>query len=61
MGISHFESGHILPPHDRVADPFAGRAPITAIAWKVWRLARPSKSAGARAWTSLPAINPRST
>ncbi|NKJ41883.1 ROK family protein [Novosphingobium sp. SG720] len=27
MGISHFESGHILPPRDRTADPFAGSCP----------------------------------
>lgn len=27
MGISHFESGHILPPHDREADPFPGICP----------------------------------
>lgn len=28
MGISHFESGHIMPPHDRVLDPFAGTCPF---------------------------------
>lgn len=28
MGISHFESGHIIPPHDRVADPFPGTCPF---------------------------------
>ncbi|WP_408588278.1 ROK family protein [Novosphingobium sp.] len=27
MGISHFESGHILPPHDRATDPFDGSCP----------------------------------
>lgn len=27
MGISHFESGHIVPPHDRTADPFPGICP----------------------------------
>jgi fructokinase len=24
MGFTHYETGHILPPHDRAADPFAG-------------------------------------
>jgi fructokinase len=28
MGISHFESGHIMPPHDRALDPFAGTCPF---------------------------------
>lgn len=28
MGISHFESGHIMPPHDRALDPFAGICPF---------------------------------
>lgn len=28
MGISHFESGHIIPPHDRAADPFPGICPF---------------------------------
>lgn len=27
LGFSHYESGHILPPHDRTADPFAGACP----------------------------------
>jgi fructokinase len=27
MGISHFESGHILPPQNRSADPFPGICP----------------------------------
>ena len=27
MGISHFESGHIVPPHDHGADPFSGICP----------------------------------
>lgn len=27
MGISHFESGHITPPRERAADPFAGICP----------------------------------
>lgn len=27
MGFSHFESGHIVPPHDHVADPFPGICP----------------------------------
>lgn len=27
MGFSHFESGHITPPHDRALDPFAGTCP----------------------------------
>lgn len=27
MGFSHFESGHIQPPHDRAADPFDGSCP----------------------------------
>ena len=26
-GFSHYESGHIVPPHDRAADPFAGSCP----------------------------------
>ena len=28
MGFSHYESGHILPPHDRTIDPFAGGCPF---------------------------------
>jgi fructokinase len=27
MGFSHFESGHISPPHNHAADPFAGICP----------------------------------
>lgn len=27
MGFSHYESGHIVPPHDRALDPFAGTCP----------------------------------
>ncbi|MBN8500553.1 MAG: ROK family protein, partial [Sphingomonadales bacterium] len=27
MGFSHFESGHILPPHDRTLDPYDGFCP----------------------------------
>lgn len=27
MGISHFESGHIVPPHDHAADSFPGICP----------------------------------
>ncbi|HVR92096.1 MAG TPA: ROK family protein [Novosphingobium sp.] len=27
-GFSHFESGHILVPHDRTADPFPGTCPV---------------------------------
>ena len=27
-GISHYESGHIVPPQDRVSDPFAGICPF---------------------------------
>lgn len=27
MGFSHYESGHITPPHDRSLDPFAGSCP----------------------------------
>lgn len=27
MGISHYESGHILPPHNHAADPFGGTCP----------------------------------
>ncbi|MBS0481273.1 MAG: ROK family protein [Proteobacteria bacterium] len=27
MGFSHYESGHIPVPHDRVRDPFAGHCP----------------------------------
>lgn len=27
-GFSHYESGHILVPHDRTADPFAGSCPV---------------------------------
>ncbi|WP_068076784.1 ROK family protein [Novosphingobium lentum] len=27
MGFSHYESGHIIPPHDSAADPFAGSCP----------------------------------
>ncbi len=26
-GFSHYESGHIMPPHDRMVDPFAGCCP----------------------------------
>lgn len=28
MGFSHYESGHILPPHDRTIDPFHGVCPF---------------------------------
>lgn len=28
MGFSHYESGHIRPPHDHAADPFAGSCPF---------------------------------
>lgn len=28
MGFSHYESGHIRPPHDHAADPFAGACPF---------------------------------
>jgi fructokinase len=28
MGISHFESGHIIPPQDRARDPFSGICPF---------------------------------
>lgn len=28
MGFSHYESGHIRPPHDRTQDPFAGACPF---------------------------------
>lgn len=28
MGFSHYESGHILPPHDRSLDPFEGVCPF---------------------------------
>ncbi|MCY1671780.1 ROK family protein [Novosphingobium sp. SL115] len=28
MGLSHFESGHILPQHDRARDPFPGICPF---------------------------------
>lgn len=28
MGFSHYESGHILPPHDHTIDPYAGRCPF---------------------------------
>lgn len=28
MGFSHYESGHILIPHDRTADPYDGRCPF---------------------------------
>jgi len=27
MGFSHYESGHILPPHNHAADPFGGTCP----------------------------------
>lgn len=27
MGFSHYESGHILPPHNHAADPFPGTCP----------------------------------
>lgn len=27
MGFSHYESGHILPPHDRGIDPYPGSCP----------------------------------
>lgn len=27
MGISHYESGHIVPPHNHAADPFPGICP----------------------------------
>jgi fructokinase len=27
MGFSHYESGHIMPPHDRSLDPFVGTCP----------------------------------
>lgn len=28
MGFSHYESGHIRPPHDHAADPFVGACPF---------------------------------
>ena len=28
MGFSHYESGHIMPPHDRARDPFDGACPF---------------------------------
>ena len=28
MGFSHYESGHILPPHDRGIDPYPGSCPF---------------------------------
>lgn len=27
LGFSHYESGHIVPPHDRALDPFTGTCP----------------------------------